>query len=88
MKSSQVALAAKGLGIFGAPTALSRLAEAADGHFQGALDEAWRRGQHIYQWGATAIAAAYSEASRLLPNVMRRGRPYVWNMHRAGNGGP
>ena len=87
MKSSQVALAAAGLGIFGDPTALPPAAEARDGHSLGGRDEAWR-GQRIYRWGAAAIAGAYSEAARLFPNVMRSGRPYVWNMHRACNGGP
>jgi hypothetical protein len=87
MKSSQVALAARGLGFFSVPTALSRVAEAADGHLRGGLDEVWRRGQRIYRWGAAAIASAYVEASRLI-HARRSRRPYVWSMHRACNGGP
>jgi hypothetical protein len=89
MKSSQVALAAIGLGFFGAPTALRPAAEARDGHSLGGLDEAWRRlWQRIYRWGAAAIASAYAEATRLFPNLKRSSRPYVWSMHRACNGGP
>jgi hypothetical protein len=87
MKSSQVALAATVLGIFGAPTALPPAAEARDGHSLGGRDEAWR-GQRIYRWGAAAIAEAYVRAARLFPNVIGSGRTYVWNMHRPCNGGP
>jgi hypothetical protein len=96
MKSSQVALAATGLGFFGAPTALQKASEAGIGHFLRAGFEAWRRrGQRIYCWGAAAIADAYDEALDLFdevldlfPNLRHSGRPYVWSMHRACNGGP